>query len=93
VADPQSYWVWADKDGSIFPEEHSGVWERMFIKVNENLIAWQQKADAAAPREGPGFFASVGNATKSVFVSAPQPLTLVAARRTNTSLRSMDKVP
>ncbi|KAK4235434.1 hypothetical protein C8A03DRAFT_17821, partial [Achaetomium macrosporum] len=80
MADPQLCWVWADKDGSILPEERIGVWERMFIKVNEKLVAWQQKADAAAPKEGPGFFASAGNAIKSVFVSAPQPLTPVAAR-------------
>jgi len=38
---PKTYWVWAKADGSsVLPEEHMGMWERMFIKNNEKLLSW-----------------------------------------------------
>lgn len=41
--DLTGYWVWKSADGTQdLPEEHIGIWERMFIKTNEKLLEWQR---------------------------------------------------
>ncbi|KAK4236907.1 hypothetical protein C8A03DRAFT_16496, partial [Achaetomium macrosporum] len=88
LPEPRSYWVWKHKNGSELPEEHIGMWERMFIKINEKLVRWQERADAAAPREQKSLFQRargairrVFDAIKSPFVSVRQPPMTEAAKR------------
>ncbi|KAL2127516.1 hypothetical protein VTI74DRAFT_10615 [Chaetomium olivicolor] len=91
LPEPRSHWVWRHKDGSELPEEHIGMWERMFIKVNEKLVGWQERADAAAAgletgsvaarAEQKSLFGWASDTIKSAFVDPPQPLLTEAARR------------
>ena len=53
---PQRHWAWVlekeDPEGiktKVLPEEHIGMWERMFIKTNEKMLAWQEKVGAKHP--------------------------------------------
>ena len=83
LAEPQSHWAWVHKDPQrkALAEEHIGMWERLFIKTNEKLVRWQDKADAdaaaAAQAEKKGIFASAGEAIMSRFggaaTQAPRP--------------------
>ncbi|KAK0656887.1 hypothetical protein B0T16DRAFT_400475 [Cercophora newfieldiana] len=52
LEDLKTYWVWAKKEGSVLPEEHIGMWERMFIKNNEKLLSWHAREQAAALQNG-----------------------------------------
>jgi hypothetical protein len=50
---PKTQWVWVNqRDKKVLPEEHVGMWERMFMKSNDTLLVWQAnekrwKAEAA----------------------------------------------
>lgn len=46
-AGPAPYWAWVHPDGDVLPEEQIGMWERLFIRVNEKLLSWQAKRDGA----------------------------------------------
>lgn len=38
---PEQYWVWKnEKTGKILEEEHIGIWERMYAKVNAKKLEW-----------------------------------------------------
>ncbi|KAL2133501.1 hypothetical protein VTI74DRAFT_2266 [Chaetomium olivicolor] len=84
LPEPRSYWVWKHEDGGELPEEHIGMWERLFITVNEKLVRWQEYADAkgvaAACAEKKGIFRWASGAIKSACVRAPQPPTPLAAK-------------
>ncbi|KAK3310044.1 uncharacterized protein B0T15DRAFT_546383 [Chaetomium strumarium] len=66
-----------DGDGHELPEEQIGMWERMFIKVNEKLVRWQETmtmtmtmtmddaAAAAAAGQQKSVFGRAGDAVKS----------------------------
>ncbi|KAK4038098.1 hypothetical protein C8A01DRAFT_37995 [Parachaetomium inaequale] len=75
LPEPRSYWVWKHEDGSELPEEHIGMWERLFIKVNnEKLVKWQEYADAkGAARANKGIFGWGSDAIKWAFGRSPQP--------------------
>ncbi|SPN99730.1 uncharacterized protein DNG_02581 [Cephalotrichum gorgonifer] len=44
MADPTTYWAWRRGD-TVLPEEQLGMWERMYIKINDKLVAWQAAAE------------------------------------------------
>lgn len=52
LADPVSqHWVWTTPDGAReLYEEHLGMWERMFIRINENLLVWQESERVEAKK-------------------------------------------
>ncbi|KAK4121686.1 hypothetical protein N657DRAFT_600853 [Parathielavia appendiculata] len=81
LPEPRSYWVWKrTKDGieQELPEEHIGMWERLFIRITEQLVKWQRDGDdkqaAAAARAKKGVFRWAVDATKSAwkFVRPPR---------------------
>jgi len=41
----EGHWYWEDKHGKKLPEEFVGIWERMYIQINEKLVGWQVKLD------------------------------------------------
>jgi len=53
-SDSGVYWAWVHPDGDILYEEQIGMWERLFIKVNEKLLTWQAKRDASSGPPGGG---------------------------------------
>jgi hypothetical protein len=75
LSEPQAYWVWKQRNGELpeLPEEHVGMWERMFIKINEELLEWQKAEKAAVcadhPKEG-GLFWSTYHGIKSALADA-----------------------
>lgn len=53
---PQRHWVWVGKNSKdepkVLPEEHIGMWERLFIKNNEKMLEWQAEADVKLAKSG-----------------------------------------
>jgi hypothetical protein len=46
---PTTHWVWKSTDGkTVLPEEALGMWERMFIRINDKMLAWQDAAKTAS---------------------------------------------
>ena len=44
LPEPTAHWVW--KRGSrVLPEEQIGMWERLYMKVNDKVVAWQSIAE------------------------------------------------
>ncbi|KAF6814817.1 hypothetical protein CSOJ01_03828 [Colletotrichum sojae] len=41
---PMNTWTWRRRLGDrqlLLPEEHIGVWERMYIEINDDMVRWQ----------------------------------------------------
>ncbi|KAK4184895.1 hypothetical protein QBC35DRAFT_504961 [Podospora australis] len=88
---PTAHWVWVDKkgrkdqDGKVFylpdlPEEQVGMWERMFIQVNEKILTWKSTQEAKdkdkdKPKSG-GFFGNIfgGSEEKKEVVTEVEPV-------------------
>lgn len=51
---PKEYWVWtngnSDPSGT-FGEEHVGIWKRMYMRVNETLLVFQEEKREKKRRE------------------------------------------
>ncbi|KAK3387776.1 hypothetical protein B0H63DRAFT_500855 [Podospora didyma] len=76
---PKNHWVWVRKsDGHKLPEEHMGMWERRFIKVNNKLLRWQREKEAAAEKAAREASAKAAaeswNFTKLFSGSKPEPV-------------------
>ncbi|KAI8265820.1 hypothetical protein K4K58_010703 [Colletotrichum sp. SAR11_239] len=61
LEEAKNNWVW-EKEGKILPEERIGMWERLFIKVNHNLLYRQKETqrlkeerEAAEPKSNDWF--------------------------------------
>ena len=68
---PKTHWVWAKPDGSsVLPEEHIGMWERMFIKNNEKLLSWYAREQTAIQEQQNKNGASSHNNRKPSLTSA-----------------------
>ena len=50
LLDPTTSWAWKRGD-RVLPEEQIGMWERMYIKTNEKLVAWQIVAENRKRKE------------------------------------------
>lgn len=50
LPDPRTSWAWKRGD-RVLPEEQIGMWERMYIKTNEKLVAWQSVAESRKRKE------------------------------------------
>ncbi len=67
---PTTHWVWKHKDGkTMLPEEHIGMWERMFIKINAKMLGWQEQAKG---RKTDGAIKASGTAASSWFGGSAQ---------------------
>lgn len=55
---PAASWAWK-RGERVLPEEQIGMWERMYIKTNEKLVAWQSAAESRKRSE------VAGNATEA----------------------------
>ncbi|KAK5656898.1 hypothetical protein OQA88_4449 [Cercophora sp. LCS_1] len=51
LPEPAGHWYWEDKHGRKLEEEYIGMWERMYIQINEKLVGWQEKIDAEKKRK------------------------------------------
>lgn len=46
IGDPNGYWVWQTADNQYeLLEEQLGLWERMFININEQLLQYQRNRE------------------------------------------------
>ncbi|KAK3690384.1 hypothetical protein B0T22DRAFT_537064 [Podospora appendiculata] len=45
---PESHWAWVKEGRVPLPEEHLGMWERMYIKINDKLLVWQNDKEEKA---------------------------------------------
>ncbi|KAK1845285.1 hypothetical protein CCHR01_12088 [Colletotrichum chrysophilum] len=64
LEEAKNNWVW-EKEGKILPEERIGMWERLFIEVNHNLLYRQKETqrlkeerEAAEPKSN-GWFSGI----------------------------------
>ncbi|KAF9870230.1 hypothetical protein CkaCkLH20_12316 [Colletotrichum karsti] len=42
---PKNTWTWRLRHGDrqiVLPEEHIGMWERMYIEINDDMVRWQK---------------------------------------------------
>lgn len=40
LQEPTAHWVWRSGD-RVLPEEQIGMWERLYLKINDKLVLWQ----------------------------------------------------
>ena len=50
LPNPTTSWVW-ERGDRVLPEEQIGMWERMYVKTNEKLVAWQAVAENRKRKE------------------------------------------
>lgn len=71
---PAKYYVWKHKKtGKVLEEEHLGVWERMFVKVNERKLEWVTDKLAAKQKAHEEAEANRWSISKKLFGSSPNP--------------------
>lgn len=50
LQDPTAHWVWRKGD-KVLPEEQIGLWERLYLKINDKLVLWQGIAEGRRTME------------------------------------------
>lgn len=71
---PKKYYVWrSKKTGRTLPEEHIGIWERMFAQINAKKLEWAADQLAAKKKAQAEAEARRWRISKWVFGSSPDP--------------------
>ncbi|KAK4223940.1 hypothetical protein QBC38DRAFT_35689 [Podospora fimiseda] len=81
IAEYKNHWSWTHPNLKTLPEEQIGVWERMYMRINEKLLTWRAQEEAAAAEKAKqdaegakkGFFSGIKSLFTSDTPAAPAP--------------------